>query len=41
MEGAGFAEKVRKSFEQREFKVDTDAVTVTISIGVAVWPVQR
>lgn len=39
MEGAGFAEKVRKSFEQREFKIDTDAVTVTISIGVAVWPV--
>jgi len=39
MEGAGFAEKVRKSFEQHEFKVDTDAVHVTISIGVAVWPV--
>ncbi|BFU93916.1 MAG: hypothetical protein NTNFB02_06380 [Nitrospira sp.] len=39
MEGAAFAEKIRKSFEQHEFKVDTDTVGVTISIGVAVWPV--
>lgn len=39
MEGAGFAEKLRKAFEQHEFKVDTDTVHITMSIGVAAWPV--
>ena len=39
MEGAGFAEKVRKAFEQFEFRVDTDPVHITVSLGVAVWPV--
>ena len=39
MEGAGFAEKVRKAFEQFEFRVDTDLVHITVSLGIAVWPV--
>jgi diguanylate cyclase (GGDEF)-like protein len=39
IEGAGFAEKVRKAFEQFEFRVDTDLVHITVSLGIAVWPV--
>lgn len=39
MEGAGFAEKLRKAIEQYEFTVDTDPVHITMSLGIAVWPV--
>jgi len=39
MEGAGFAEKLRKAIEQYEFTVDTDSVHITVSLGIAVWPV--
>jgi diguanylate cyclase (GGDEF)-like protein len=39
MEGAGFAEKLRKAIEQYEFTVDTDTVHITVSLGIAVWPV--
>lgn len=36
VEGAGFAEKFRKAFEQYEFRVDTDPVHITVSLGIAV-----
>jgi diguanylate cyclase (GGDEF)-like protein len=39
MEGAGFAEKLRNAIEQYEFRVDTDPVHITVSLGIAVWPV--
>jgi diguanylate cyclase (GGDEF)-like protein len=39
MEGAGFAEKLRKAIEQHEFTIDTDPVHITVSLGIAVWPV--
>ncbi|MEP6636707.1 MAG: GGDEF domain-containing protein [Acidobacteriota bacterium] len=39
MEAAGFAEKLRKAIQQFEFKVDTDLVHITVSLGIAVWPV--
>ena len=39
MEGACFAEKFCKAFEKYEFRVDTDPVHITISLGIAVWPV--
>lgn len=39
MEGAGFAEKLRNAFEVHEFWIDTDTVRITMSIGVAVWPI--
>jgi diguanylate cyclase (GGDEF)-like protein len=39
MEGAGFAEKIREAFERFEFRVDTDLVHITVSLGIAVWPV--
>lgn len=39
MEGAGFAEKFRKAIEQYEFKVDIDWVQMTVSSGIAMWPV--
>lgn len=38
-EGAGFAEKLCKAFAEHEFKVDSDTVRITVSIGVAIWPV--
>jgi len=39
MDGAGFAEKLQHAFEIHEFRIDTDIVHITMSIGVAVWPV--
>ncbi len=38
-EAKGFAEKVRRSFEDQDFAVDGETVVVTVSVGVAVWPV--
>lgn len=39
MDGAGFAEKLRQAFDIHKFRIDTDIVHITMSIGVAVWPV--
>jgi diguanylate cyclase (GGDEF)-like protein len=39
MEGASFAEKARKALEEHAFRVDADPLHITMSIGVAIWPV--
>ncbi len=37
-EGALFAERVRRSFEESTYSVNSQAVTLTVSIGLASWP---
>src|SRR5262249_33014185 len=37
-EAKAFAERLRRSVEDHKFEVDSEAVRVTISIGVATWP---
>ena len=38
-EAGAFAEKVRRAFADHEFSVDRECLEITVSVGVAVWPV--
>ena len=38
-EAQAFGEKVRIAFEDHRFEVDGETVKITVSIGVALWPV--
>jgi diguanylate cyclase (GGDEF)-like protein len=37
-ETAAFAEKIRLTFETREFRIGSSSERITVSIGAAVWP---
>jgi diguanylate cyclase (GGDEF)-like protein len=37
-EAKALAEKVRRTFEDHKFELDSEAVRVTIAVGVATWP---
>lgn len=38
-EAVAFAEKIREAFESQSFQVQDEIVNITLSIGVALWPV--
>jgi len=37
-ETCAFAEKVRAAIEAYEFRIDQETITVTVSVGIALWP---